>query len=68
MMEKIKELWEKLPKTVKVAVYLFGAGLLNYIRNTNMRKQKKKNIKKKQGNSGKSLKAKQKKSGKKKKR
>jgi hypothetical protein len=31
MMEKIKELWEKLPKTIKVAVYLSGAGLLNEI-------------------------------------
>ncbi len=31
MILKIKELWEKLPKTVKVAIYLSGAGLLNEI-------------------------------------
>ena len=29
MILKIKELWEKLPKPIKVAIYLAGAGLLS---------------------------------------
>jgi hypothetical protein len=29
MIMKIKELWEKLPKPIKVAFYLAGAGLLS---------------------------------------
>jgi len=29
MILKIKELWEKLPKPIKVAFYLAGAGLLS---------------------------------------
>lgn len=29
MIPKIKELWEKLPKPIKVAFYLAGAGLLS---------------------------------------
>ena len=29
MLEKIKELWGKLPKEIKVSTYLIGAGLLN---------------------------------------
>ncbi len=29
MILKIKELWDKMPKPIKVAIYLAGAGLLS---------------------------------------